>query len=112
MLSFDALMGGTLSLLFITSTTPMVLHNAKKMADVRRDVVAEQISMLCSQSRVSGEDTDLSDTRFTEGDKLTVTGDCGVSGNTMTITFKSGATESISLHTDDLYIVDVPLEET
>ena len=104
-MTMDALLGTTLSLALMTTTMPVMVGVAKKTANLRKDVVATAVAGYCNSALLAEEDIDAADINVSKGlDEIT--GDCGVSGNDLTLTFNSGDTRVLSYDgIDELYIV-------
>jgi hypothetical protein len=82
-LTTDALLGGTLILSIVASTTPAIFSMSKKVVGIRQSLVAESVALQCNTATFQGTTTSI-DALPTN---TTVDSDCGVNGESVTITF-------------------------
>lgn len=94
-LTTDALVGGTLSLALISATLPLTMNAAKKAADVRRDLVAEQVAISCNTALVTESDLTSADLSPGMTGSVKVKGSCGTRGS-VDLIWKSGQERTIS----------------
>ena len=96
-LTTDALVGGTLSLALISATLPLTMNAAKKAADVRRDLVAEQVAISCNTALVT--DSEMTSGELSPGmtGSVKVKGSCGTKGS-VDLVWKSGQERTIAFN--------------
>lgn len=98
-LTTDALVGGTLVLSIVASTTPAILSMSKKVVGVRQSMVAETIALQCNVAAFQGTTLTI-DSLPTN---TTVDSDCGSGGETVTVTFPNSNTLIIAPSSSGYY---------
>ena len=91
-LTTDALVGGTLSLVLITSTLPLTLNAARKATNVRRDLIAEQVAVSCTTALLTDDELEAGDLGLNA--QVKAKGSCGGKGE-IKLRWKSGETREI-----------------
>lgn len=85
-LTTDALVGGTITLALVASTTPLIIGAANEMTDIRRDLLAETVAARCTIKAIKGEDMKAREIRgLVKREDIKTRGTCGASGEELGI---------------------------